>query len=301
MKTVSCFAVIWLAWLSLIQGKPTLLIQSPEGPVLESQSVTLECVSDVDSDMSFYSIQKYSRYMMMWINLEKTTHLRCWYYDVNVTRADGRLQLNIPSIQSWNSGSFRCVANNATNEESISEELNIPVHYLRDISIYRDSSFYSRYWDQLGVMNVTRGSDVEVECSASASETPSYTWSKQGLEWVQLSNKLKLQKVQDDDAGLYTCTVQHPTVPSLSKNRSFQLYVVNEKKSWLGPDQMNLILMTAVPAGVLLLIILILAVYLSKRKAPIVKGPIDDHSQKKPIYTGSQESLPSAGDTQPLV
>ncbi|MBN3289745.1 DCC protein, partial [Polypterus senegalus] len=301
MKTGSYVVAILLALLSQIQGKPSLLIQSPEGPVLEGQSVTLECVSDMDSDMSFYSIQKYSRYMMMWINLEKTTHLRCWYYDVNVTRADGRLQLNIPSIQSWNSGSFRCVANNGTNEESISEDLNIPVHYLRDISIYRDNSFYSRYWDQLGVLNVTRGSDVEVECSASASETPTYTWSKKGLEWVQLSNKLKLQKVQDGDAGLYTCTVQHPTVPSLSKTRSLQLYVVNEKKNWLGPDQMNLILMTAVPAGVLLLIILILAVYLSKRKAPIVKGPIDDHSQKKPIYTGSQESLPSAADTQPLV
>ncbi|RXM36348.1 hypothetical protein EOD39_21565 [Acipenser ruthenus] len=176
--------------------------------------------------MSAYTFEKYAKYMDSWFAVDGSTRFRCWYYDVNVSRSAGRLQLQIPEVQSWNNGPFRCVQNNGTEQDSVSNSLSVPVHYLRDVSLFKDTSFYSRYSEQLKVLTVAPGGAVEVECSATASENPKYSWSREGDDWVELSNKLKIQKVREEDAGTYTCTVQHPSVPSLSKTRTLQLLVV---------------------------------------------------------------------------
>ncbi|KAK6469851.1 basal cell adhesion molecule-like [Huso huso] len=301
MKWVLGFVL--LGSLRLASGKLSLVLKSPEaGPVLEGQSITLECLSDEDEDMSAYTFEKYAKYMDSWFAVDGSTRFRCWYYDVNVSRSAGRLQLQIPEVQSWNNGPFRCVQNNGTEQDSVSNSLSVPVHYLRDVSLFKDTSFYSRYSEQLKVLTVAPGGAVEVECSATASENPQYSWSREGDDWVELSNKLKIQKVREEDAGTYTCTVQHPSVPSLSKTRTLQLLVVSEAESRLVLPQFNLILMAGILALVLVLVIVSLAVYLSRRRTSSLKGPIDDRSMKKPIYRSSVESVSSTvGDSQPLV
>ncbi|XP_041091206.1 basal cell adhesion molecule-like isoform X2 [Polyodon spathula] len=300
------FGFVLLGSLHLASGKLSIVLKSPEvGPVLEGQSITLECLSDEDSDMSAYTFEKYAKFMDSWFAVDGSNRFRCWYYDVKVNRSAGRLQLQIPEVQSWNAGPFRCVQNNGTEQHSVSNSLSVPVHYLRDVSLFKDNSFYSRYSEQLKVLTVAPGSDVEVECSASASENPLYSWSREGDDWVEVSNKLKIQKVREEDAGTYTCTVQHPSVLSLSKTRSLQLLVVPEEERterWLGLPQLSLFLMAGIPALVLIVVIVSLAVYLSRRKPSSLKGPIDDRSMKKPIYRGSVESVDSTvGDSHPLV
>ncbi|XP_041082359.1 hemicentin-2-like [Polyodon spathula] len=291
--------VVLLGSLHLASGKLSLVLKSPEaGPVLEGQSITLECLSDEDSDMSAYHFEKYAKFMDSWFAV-----------DGSVNRSAGRLQLQIPEIQSWNAGLFRCVQNNGTKQDSMSNSLSVLVHYLRNVSLFEDSSFYSHYSKQLNVLTVAPGGAVEVECSASASESPLYSWSKEGDDWVEVSNKLNIQNVREEDAGNYTCTVQHPSVPSLSRTHSLQLLVVPDEERWgevevcfSGQTLLILTLMTGIAALVLVVVIVWLAVYLSRRRISSLKGPIDDRSVKKPIYHSSVESVDSTvGDSQPLV
>ncbi|XP_069041473.1 vascular endothelial growth factor receptor 3 [Lepisosteus oculatus] len=313
MRTFLLLALLGLLALPGSRGSPSLVLKGPAGPVLEGQSISLECLSDPESDMSGVYFQKYSRYMGSWYRLDQARHFRCWFFEVNVTRTEGRLQLHIPAVQSWTSGPYRCARDgshandtgpSASNSSSVSNSLSVPVHYMRELSIYRDSSFYSRFSGQLQELRVAVGGDVEVECSTSASETPQFSWSKEGDDWMELSSKLKLRRVREEDSGTYTCTAQHPSVSSLVKRRSLQILVVPEEElPWLQSAQGRLVLMTSVPAAGLLLLALGLSVCLYRRsKHRASKGPIDDHSQKKPIYRSSVESLPSTvGDTQPLV
>uniref|UniRef100_A0A8C3SC56 Ig-like domain-containing protein n=1 Tax=Chelydra serpentina TaxID=8475 RepID=A0A8C3SC56_CHESE len=93
---------------------PTVRLIDQEGPMLEGSYVTLECLMDEDgADMSRFTFQKYSRWLHSWVSLDDPDRLRCWFFDVNVTRADGRLLLAIGALQSWHAGAYRCVATDA--------------------------------------------------------------------------------------------------------------------------------------------------------------------------------------------
>ncbi|KPP76745.1 hypothetical protein Z043_103892, partial [Scleropages formosus] len=283
-----------------------LILKGPQGPVLEGDLVTLECLSDVELNMSQVHIEKFSKRMQKWYRLEMNEmwlYRRCFSYDVDLTREQDRLVLTIFSIQSWTDGPYRCVSDNSSDLYNSSLPLSIPVHYMRDLSVYREGvGSYSRYFSSLQDLRVPLGDDVEVECSTSASETPQYSWSKEGEDWVELSNKLKLKKVRLEDSGKYTCTAQHPSVPVLTKTRTINLTVLPADAPWYDSTQGRIVLMTSAAGAGLLLLIMSVSICLCRRSSERKsKGPIDDRSSKKPIYTASTESLPSTvGDTQPL-
>ncbi|XP_043936766.1 basal cell adhesion molecule-like isoform X1 [Protopterus annectens] len=302
----------------------SLVITGHHGPVLEGDDITLECLADTSEDMSTYYFQKYSKWMNSWITLDTRMSFRCWYYAVNITRNDGQLFLYLNDIQTYQSGPYRCVSNNSLQTE-VSENITIPINYLRDVSLFR-TGFFSRYTDNLKVLTVAPGDDVEVECSAYSSGTPLYEWSRDGDDWIIVSNKLKLQSVAPEHAGTYTCKVLHPSVPDLSKSKSFSLVVAkgNSHKKKLpywhtasGPERfmpidieykhhqavsdIYMILAIVLPAISLLIIVVAFAIHMYRRKNATEKLLVDEGGQRTPIYKGSLDSLPSVSDKQPLV
>ncbi|XP_067093299.1 cell surface glycoprotein MUC18 [Osmerus mordax] len=285
-----------------------LMIQGPAQPVLEGEQVTLEClISESDLNISQVHFERYAKYMSKWYNLEPEGYFyrRCWQYDVDVSREDGRLLLYISQIYSYSQGPYRCVAENATASDNSSEPLSITVNYMRDISVHRTG--FTRYFSSsMQDLRVPLGDDVEVECTATASETPDYYWQKEGEDWILPSSKLFLRKMRVEDGGAYTCVASHPTVPSLKKSRTISITVLPEDAPWYESTNGRLMLMTSAAGVAMLALILSMSVFLCRRTKQNTtrssKGPIDDHSQKKPIYKASSESLPStSGDKQPLV
>ncbi|XP_066539164.1 uncharacterized protein si:ch211-79k12.1 [Hoplias malabaricus] len=308
MKLCVILTTVVLALLR--SGDASLLVKGPAGPVLEGDQVTLECVdTESEFNMSLVHFEKLSRHMKTWYRLDVDDYSyyfrRCFYYDVDVRRENGRLLINLPRIQMWSAGPYRCVVDNAT-EAMINSTMTytIPVQYMREVSVYRSGlGSFTRYFTSLQDLRVSLGDDVELECSTSASETPQYFWSKEGEDWIVPSNKLKLEQVRDLDSGKYTCMAQHPSVESLSKKRTISLTVMPEDASWYETTTGRIALMASAAGVALLLVILSMTAFLCRsarqRKG---KGPIDDHSQKKPIYRSSIESLSSTtGDKQPLV
>ncbi|XP_043936767.1 basal cell adhesion molecule-like isoform X2 [Protopterus annectens] len=277
----------------------SLVITGHHGPVLEGDDITLECLADTSEDMSTYYFQKYSKWMNSWITLDTRMSFRCWYYAVNITRNDGQLFLYLNDIQTYQSGPYRCVSNNSLQTE-VSENITIPINYLRDVSLFR-TGFFSRYTDNLKVLTVAPGDDVEVECSAYSSGTPLYEWSRDGDDWIIVSNKLKLQSVAPEHAGTYTCKVLHPSVPDLSKSKSFSLVVAKEYKHHQAVSDIYMILAIVLPAISLLIIVVAFAIHMYRRKNATEKLLVDEGGQRTPIYKGSLDSLPSVSDKQPLV
>ncbi|KAG6921429.1 hypothetical protein G0U57_007708, partial [Chelydra serpentina] len=167
---------------------PTVRLIDQEGPMLEGSYVTLECLMDEDgADMSRFTFQKYSRWLHSWVSLDDPDRLRCWFFDVNVTRADGRLLLAIGALQSWHAGAYRCVATdapgnapgNATDapgNATASAEISLRVEYLHSVLVTRAHTWCGTVGDSLAVME---GEDLELQCSAAASQPPEYEWSRQ--------------------------------------------------------------------------------------------------------------------------
>ncbi|XP_042165188.1 carcinoembryonic antigen-related cell adhesion molecule 18-like [Oncorhynchus tshawytscha] len=284
-----------------------LIIQGPDKPVLENNEVTLECLlSDSELNTSQVHFEKFSKYMNKWYRLEEESMYRRCIPGVILRREASQLLLSIRGIHSYfHQGLYRCVADNATAPDNSSQPLAITVEYMRELSVY-DVSSSSRKFIKENLL-VTLGEDVEVECSTTASEAPQYFWQKYGDDWIVPSSKLRLKNVRMEDGGDYTCMAEHPTLSSLKKSSTISITVLPASNGRLNQawyDSTNLVLMTSVAGAVLLVIILSITVFLVRRakQAKSTKGPIDDHSQKKPIYTASVESLAStSGDKQPLV
>ncbi|MCI4374794.1 hypothetical protein PGIGA_G00010250 [Pangasianodon gigas] len=286
----------------------SLFVQGPTESVLEGESVTLECLdSESEINMSSVHFEKLSRHMQMWHRLDMYGYgyyyRRCFWYDADVRREDGRLLLTLGRVQTWSAGVYRCVSDNATNVDNSSLPFKLTVHYMREVSVNRvGANIFSRYLTPQDDLRVPLGDDVELDCSTTASETPQYSWLKEGEDWMVPSSKLKLKKVREQDSGKYTCTAQHPSVSSLTKKRTINLTVLPEDAAWYESTTGQCLIVSA--AGFFLLVIILsMMVFLCCRaKQNKSKGPIDDHSQKKPIYKNSVESLAStAGDKQPLV
>ncbi|KAM6967595.1 vascular endothelial growth factor receptor 2 [Aplochiton taeniatus] len=281
----------------------TLILRGPTEPVLEGQKVTLEClVTQSDLNSSQVHIERFSKYMASWYSLEPwggSFTRRCFMFDVEVAREEDRLVVSVEHATSFNAGPFRCVA---TGTNDTSETLTFAVHYMRKLSVYRPG--FSRYLSSVEDLKVPLGANVELECSAASSEDPQYFWQKEGGDWILPLATLTLRDVQAQDGGEYTCTASHPTVASLSKRHTVSITVLPEDAAWYESSNGRLALMTSAAGASLLVLILSMSVFICRRakKLRTTKGPIDDHSQTKPIYKGSAESLSSTGgDNQPLV
>ncbi|XP_071324706.1 cell surface glycoprotein MUC18 [Trachinotus anak] len=295
------------ALVALIHGSyATLLIKGPTQPVLEGDRITLECLySDSELNISQVHFEIFSKYMQTWhpvVDLD----FRSWCFsrrEVELLTGDG-LVLSIPHAGRYSEGPYRCVsdAENVTAPDNASQPLAFKVHYMGELLLSREG--YTSYLGVPQELKVQPGDDVVLKCSASSSEEPSYYWHKEGSDWILPSSKLTLKKVSATDGGLYTCMAEHPSVESLSKKRRVSITVLSENAPWYESTNGRLILMTSAAAVALLVFILSVSIFLCRRakQARTSKGPIDDRSQKKPIYKASSESLPSAcGDKQPLV
>ncbi|XP_058603203.1 vascular endothelial growth factor receptor 3 [Onychostoma macrolepis] len=297
-----------LAFNFLQRSSASLEVNGPTEPILEGQDVTLECV-DTESqlNMSTVHFERFSKYMKRWYRLESDQayfYRRCFLYDVDVRREEGRLLLFIASIQSWSEGPYRCVTEDSSAADNSSQPLTIPIHYMREVAVHRAGLGYlTRYFNSVQDLKIRLGDDVELECSTSASEAPEYFWAKEGEDWLLPSNKLKLKKVREQDGGRFTCSAQSPTVRSLMKKRTISITVLPEDAAWYETTTGHIFLMVSGAVLVLLVVVISMTTYLCRRaRQRKSKGPIDDRSQKKPIYRASVESLPStASDKQPLV
>ncbi|KAK3551871.1 hypothetical protein QTP70_030238 [Hemibagrus guttatus] len=309
MKISVLFTAVILAILR--DSTASLFVQGPTESVMEGDRVTLECL-DSESEMNMTSVhfEKMSRHMDMWHRLDGYGYgygyylRRCFWYDADVTREDGRLLLTLTRVQSWSAGMYRCMSDNTTELDNSSLPFKLTVHYLRDVSVNRaNSNMFYRYLAPDDELRVPQGDDVELDCSTSASETPIYSWLKEGEDWIIPSSKLKLKHVSVENSGKYTCTARHPTVSSLTKKRTIKLTVLPKEAPWYESTTAQIYLIMSAAVTVLFVMIIAMIVFLChhsrKNKS---KGPIDDQSQKKPIYKNSVESLNStAGDKQPLV
>ncbi|XP_022619995.1 uncharacterized protein LOC111235749 [Seriola dumerili] len=291
------------ALVALIHGSyATLLIKGPTNPVLEGETITLECLfSDSEVNISQVRFEIFSKYMQSW----RPVFERSWcYYSMEIVRTADSLVLSIPHAGRYSEGPYRCVsdAENVTAPDNSSQPLAFKVNYMGELLLSREG--YTSYLGVPQELKVQPGDDVVLKCSASSSEEPSYFWHKEGSDWILPSSKLTLKKVSATDGGLYTCMAEHPSVESLSKKRTVSITILPEDAPWYESSNGRLILMTSAAAVALLVFILSVSVFLCRRakQARTSKGPIDDRSQKKPIYKASSESLPSAcGDKQPLV
>ncbi|KAM8869357.1 cell surface glycoprotein MUC18 [Spinachia spinachia] len=301
MKVVLIAAVVALIH---IHNAATLLIKGPTQPVLEGQSFTLECLTSDDSELNISRVhfEVFSQYTKRWHPVGQ----RSWcFYTMQVERTEDSLSLSVLRAGRSSEGPYRCVydGHNATAADVASPLLEIYVHYMGELSLTRKG--YSSYFGAPAELKVRPGDDLVLSCSASSSEEPTYLWNKEGDDWFLPSSTLTLEKITATDEGQYTCTAKHPSVESLSKKRSISITVLSKDARWYESSNGRLLLMTSTAAASLLVFVVSMSVLLWRRaqSAKTCKGPIDDRSQKKPMYRSSVESLPSStcADHQPLV
>ncbi|KAF3692157.1 Kin of IRRE-like protein 3 [Channa argus] len=294
--------LLLVALCALIQGSyATLVITGPTQPVLEGDTVTLECqFTDSELNISQVRFEVFSKYMQGWHDVYE----RSWcFYSMMIEQTADSLFLTIPRAGRYFEGPYRCVsdAENVTAPDNASKPLGFKVHYMGELLMSREG--YTSYLGVPQELRVQLGEDVALTCSASSSEEPNFFWMKEGSDWVLPSPKLTLKKVTAMDQGQYTCMAKH-SVESLSKKRTISITVLPENAPWYESSNGRLILMTSAAAMAIMVFILSVTVFLCRRAKQIKtsKGPIDDRSQKKPIYRASVESLNStSADKQPLV
>lgn len=309
MKHVLCFSLISVICALAGNGVTAeLSISGPESVVLEGDPVVLECLSDSESDMQNYTFQKYSTWMRSWFQLDASRYLRCWFYNVNISRTDGRLRLELNDISEWQNGPYRCVSTgNGTTE--VSENFTVPVIYLQDIYFQKMHSWYTSMSE---VLYAEEGSMVEVKCTAASSRQPFYEWSQEYSDWILPSDTLTINNVDESSEGTYVCQARHPDLYSLVKTRSFELRVTPRDPDMFRIADFNtdlhmgdVLLYIVLPVAVLtILLITFLVIILRHRKQQLKKPQISliDAEKRTPIYKGSLQSVSStASDTEPLV
>ncbi|XP_053547175.1 B-cell receptor CD22 [Bombina bombina] len=308
MKCVGILALVALFCVVSAQYDfPQIQIAGPLSPVDEGEDVTLECLSDFDSDLEHYTFQKYSKWMKTWFDVGAGHYFRCWYYNLNVSREDGRLLLHLSDITEWQSGPYRCVYyGNESREFSASNNFSVPVYYLRDIYLERLKGWSTTVPD---IVYVEEGDDVQIKCSVSSSQQPIYEWNLENSDWILPSDTLVLKKVsQVVDSGKYTCKAFNPE-NKLSKEKSFELLVAPKsaevKFGGLGLAQNEILLYFIAPALTLLLPLLFLIIIIIRKRRSQMRKPqisLIDSEKRSPIYKGSAESVyTNTADTQPLV
>ncbi|CAI9554462.1 unnamed protein product [Staurois parvus] len=246
--------------------------------------------------------------MKNWFQLDSSRYLRCWFFNVNISRSDSRLLLQLNDMSEWQTGPYRCVStSNDTNE--VSENFTVPVIYLQDIYFQKMHSWYTSMSE---VLYAEEGSTVEVKCTASSSREPYYEWSQQDSDWILPSDTLTIKNVDESSEGTYVCQARHPDLYTLVKTRSFKLRVTPKDPDMFRIVDFNtdlqvgdILLYIVLPVAVLtILLIAFLVIILRHRKRQMKKPQISliDGEKRTPIYKGSLQSVSStASDTQPLV
>ncbi|KAF5899964.1 vascular endothelial growth factor receptor 3-like, partial [Clarias magur] len=258
----------------------SLFVQGPTDTIVEGDTVTLECLdSESEFNISSVHFEKLSRHRQIWHRLDLYDYgyyyRRCFWYDAEVTKEDGRLRLILARVQTWSAGTFRCMPNNLTEVDNSSLPFKLTVHYIRDVTVNKPGATYlTRYLTPQDELRVKVGDDVELECSTTASETPQYSWLKEGEDWVVPSSKLKLKQVREQDSGEYTCTAQHPSVSSLVKKRTISLTVLPEEAAWYETTSGRIYLFLSATVALLVVAILTTTVFLCRRsRQNKSKGP----------------------------
>ncbi|XP_068616511.1 immunoglobulin superfamily DCC subclass member 4 [Brachionichthys hirsutus] len=294
---------LFVAVAALLHGSyATLVIKGPTEPVLEGEMLTLECLySDSELNVSRVHFEMFSTYSSSWRPLRE----RSWCRNrVQIKQTTGSLVLSIPKAGQYDEGPYRCVSDapNATAPDFSSQEFIVKVHYMGQLIVTREG--FTNYLGLPQDLRVRSGDDVVLQCFVSSSEDAVYYWNREGDDWILPDSKLALKKVVASESGLYTCRAEHPDIASLSKSRTVRITVLPADAPWYQSTDGSLVLMTSAAAAVFLLVLIFMSValYLRAKRAKTSKGPIDDRSQKKPIYKTSVESLPpNCGDKQPLV
>ncbi|XP_024917311.1 advanced glycosylation end product-specific receptor [Cynoglossus semilaevis] len=293
--------LIVIALAVLIQeNHATLVIKGPTKSVVAGESVEIECLY-TDSEFNISQVRFEFSYDegSIWFEVYE----RSTFCALVVYRTSERLVLRLRAY-SYRMSMYRCVseAENVTAPNNASEPWALKVEFMSDLTLSKEG--YTKYLGIPKELSVRPGDDVVLTCSARSSEEPSYFWNKEGSDWNLPSATMMLRKVSKADEGQYSCTAQHPLVESLSKKSSVKIIVLEEDAPWYQSTDGRLILMTSASVAALLVLLLSMTVFLCRRakRARTIKGPIDDHSQKKPIYKSSSESLPSScEDKHPLV
>ncbi|CAH2318794.1 basal cell adhesion molecule-like [Pelobates cultripes] len=286
-----------------------LYISGPEYPVLEGVSVTLECFSSNYTDLSNFTFQKYLQYMKRWMDVDTRYYYRCWYYNLNVTRPEGRLILNINELYNWQTGPYRCISKtNMTDDIIMSENFSIPVTYMHDIYFQQTDSW--QLSTSSDVLYVEEGSDLKIKCTAPASSEPEYMWTRESYDIRTLEDTLVLENVGVEDSGNYTCKAQSLGYYNLVKSKSFQLRVMPFQSriklhSYGDFSFPHILLYVAIPAGLMLIALLTVFVFVARRHKNNQKKPQISlvYGEKfSPIYKGCVKPINSKEqDTQPLV
>uniref|UniRef100_A0A8C3HM97 Ig-like domain-containing protein n=1 Tax=Chrysemys picta bellii TaxID=8478 RepID=A0A8C3HM97_CHRPI len=100
---------------------------------------------------------------------------------------------------------------------------------LRSVFVTRAHTWCGTVGDAVAVLE---GEDLELQCSADASQPPQYEWSRQGDDWVVASSTLTLPHVSREQAGTYVCRAQHPSLPHLARSRAVRLDVEGAQSSY---------------------------------------------------------------------
>lgn len=72
------------------------------------------------------------QHMQMWHRLDMYGYgyyyRRCFWYDADVMRDDGRLLLTLARVQTWSGGMYRCLSDNITDPDNSSLPFKLTVH-----------------------------------------------------------------------------------------------------------------------------------------------------------------------------
>ncbi|XP_069796164.1 lachesin [Narcine bancroftii] len=277
-------------------------VKEPQGPIVVGSDVTLECLTS-DLDASFCKFQMYQRWLRTWMTIDIAHSLRCWLYNINVTRTNSELLMQVKSIYKWHAGPYRCICN-STDGEIESQAITVPLQYLNDICIQEQQSRFPYLMRRMRVIRVMKGKDLDLKCTASSSQTPSFQWHKQGSDWIYPNSSLRIKEISPEDGGTYTCKATHPLVPTLTLSKSVQIVVMKEPLSSFQLSEVNLILVVALPMGILLLAAIGITACIWRARRHRAKGAplLDDHVVKTPIWkAGSSTSSIAISDSVPLV
>ncbi|XP_032469942.1 basal cell adhesion molecule isoform X1 [Phocoena sinus] len=133
--------------------------------------------------------------------------------DVLKTNLEGNLTLE--GVQRSQSGTYGCRVEDydAAGDAELSKTLELHVAYLDPLELSTGEE-----------LSLPLGNSTAVNCSVRGLPTPALRWTKDSVPLGD-SPTLSLLSVTFDSAGTYTCEASMPTVPVLSRTRSFKLLV----------------------------------------------------------------------------
>nr|XP_057910090.1 uncharacterized protein si:ch211-79k12.1 isoform X2 [Doryrhamphus excisus] len=290
--------ITWLTLFTLIDGLyGDLLIQGPKKAISEGDSVRLECMyTDKAFNITKVKFEVFNQWLAIWRSVWKGS----WcFYSMDVQQVDDKMVLEIPRVASFSKSVFRCVSDDDTLTEpnNASQTLSFKVHYLRDVQLSRVGLASLLALPQQ--LKVRRGDDVMLNCYASSSEEATYYWFRENDDWMLPSSLLRLKGVRATDAGVYMCVAMLPTVP-LRKWCNISIVVLPDAR-WYESNTGQVVLVSLLGVFIGLLVLIFawrMCLKYHRKKAKTSKGPIDDHSQIKPIYKAKVECLPSNSEDE---